>query len=496
MALRGNVDYVHPELSFILPQYNLISDCLAGETIVKSKGALYLPRPNAADVSKENLARYDAYLLRATFYNVAERTLEGTVGQIFIRDPEIKVPTRLDIVTKDVSGEGVTLIQQAKEACNLVMSKGRAGLYVDYPKSDKPASVLDVESGNIRPTIALYKPENIINWRTKKFGAKTILSLVVLLETYTPEDEKDNFEVVCKKQWRVLRLEANGDFVVEVYREEKPADIYETINPKDSKGQPLKEIPFTFIGVNENSVTVDKPPLYSLCSLNVAHYQTMADYRESCYMVGQATPVVAGLTQEWYNEVLKGVIQFGSRGGIPLPVGATFELAQASEQSMQFEALQHLEKQMVGLGAKLVENQDVQRTLGEAKMENTAEMSVLASTAKNVGAAYTWALEWAAIFAGLSDTTTVTGDGRIEFDLNSEFDLVSLTAEERKQLLAEWQGGAITFSEYRASLLRAGIATLSDEDAQAELEAEGMTQIDMAAREAEALAEAVPKEPA
>ena len=51
--------------------------------------------------------------------------------------------------------------------------------------------------------------------------------------------------------------------------------------------------------------------------------------------------------------------------------------------------------------------------------------------------------------------------------MNTEFDLVNLTPDERRQLLAEWQAGGIVFEEYRDNLRRAGIATLSDADAKA-----------------------------
>src|SRR5215217_4998465 len=237
MALRGNVDYTHPKLTEKLPLYCKIQDCLDGETRIKARRELYLPIPNAADESDENKLRYNAYILRANFYNVSERTLSGLVGQIYTRDPEIQVPNLLDIVIKDVSGEGVSIEQQSEEACKLVLSKGRAGLYVDYPDTEgKAASIQDVESGNIRPTIALYAPENIINWRTKKVGAKTFLSLVVLAETYTPEDQLDTFEEITKKQWRVLRLDENDNYLVEVYREENPAVIDKSFWPTDAKG--------------------------------------------------------------------------------------------------------------------------------------------------------------------------------------------------------------------------------------------------------------------
>ena len=62
-----NVAFVRPELTKLLPLYYKIRDVLAGEMTVKDAGQKYLPMPNAADQSKENRARYQAYKERAVF---------------------------------------------------------------------------------------------------------------------------------------------------------------------------------------------------------------------------------------------------------------------------------------------------------------------------------------------------------------------------------------------------------------------------------------------
>ena len=202
-----------------------------------------------------------------------------------------------------------------------------------------------------------------------------------------------------------------------------------------------------------------------MASINVAHYRNSADYEESCFIVGQPTPVLTGLTEEWVKDVLKGTVAFGSRGGIPLPVGGDAKLLQATENTMIKEAMEAKERQMVALGAKLVEQKQVQRTAFEAKVEATSEGSTLSSTAKNVQAAYVWALKWCAKFVGVPDTA-------ITFELNTDFDIARMTPEERAQAIKEWQGGAITFEEMRAVLRKSGTATEEDEQAKTKIAAE------------------------
>jgi hypothetical protein len=73
--------------------------------------------------------------------------------------------------------------------------------------------------------------------------------------------------------------------------------------------------------------------------------------------------------------------------------------------------------------------------------------------AKNVAAAINLALVWAAKFAGADSTV-------IKFALNTDFDIAAMSAEDRRQLIQEWQSGAIAFEEMRDNLVKSGIATL------------------------------------
>jgi hypothetical protein len=464
-----NVAFTRPELSKLLPQYYLIRDCISGETAVKQAEDKYLPKPNAEDTSRQNLMRYESYLKRAVFYNVTRRTLSGLIGQVFMRDPIIKIPKLLEVVEKNASGAGVSLVQQAKKTLALTLAYSRSGLLVDYPEvPEGGATIEDLEKGRVRPTITNYSPYEIVNWRMTERGAEEILSLVVLAESYTYND--DGFEMKNAAQFRVLKLDEAGEYVMEVWAEPQPSSWsgekipkgnfqrVKEFRPKGADGRPLREIPFTFVGSENNDPQPDNPNLYDLASLNIAHYRNSADYEEACFIVGQPTPVLTGLTEEWVKNVLKDTVNFGSRGGIPLPTGADAKLLQASENTMLKEAMEAKERQMVALGAKIVEQKQVQRTAFEAKVEATSEGSVLSSTTKNVQNAYLWALGWCAQFVG------VPSDG-IVFELNTDFDIARMTPEERNQALKEWQSGAITFEEMRSVLRKSGTATEEDQSA-------------------------------
>ena len=125
---------------------------------------------------------------------------------------------------------------------------------------------------------------------------------------------------------------------------------------------------------------------------------------------------------------------------------------QATANMMPKEAMDHKERQMVAIGAKLVEQSQVQRTALEASMENASETSTLASIARNVSSAYEQSLRWALAYL---DRTPAT---ELKYQLNTDFAVATMNAQDRAQLIAEWQGGAITDEEMRKQLERSGVA--------------------------------------
>lgn len=458
-----NVNFERKEFKEVKKRYTIVADCLGGELTIKSRGTVYLPMPNASDTSAENSARYASYLLRSVFYGVTKSTLDNLIGQIYNRDPIIELPDNLKFMLDDADGAGVNLIQVSKLGAEYTLGYGRAGLFVDFPARAEPATKEEIDNGVVRPTIKIIDPKKIINWRTTVRGAREILSLVVWEEPYTDKD--DGFMLQERTQWRALRL-IDDTYVVEVYRADGKGGYgrVEYHIPTNADGNVLDEIPFIFIGSRTNDAKIDDVPMYDIAALNVAHYRNSADHEESAFMVGQPTPVFAGMSEDWVRNVLKGKVQLGSRGSVSLPVNGEAYLLQASPNTMPFEAMKHKEKQMVALGAKLVEDRAVQRTASEATIDYSNQSSVLSSIAKNVSSAIQDALVWAMDFIDTkADIST------IKFHLNTDFDIARLSPEDRRQLIEEWVEGAITYPEMRATLRKGGIASATDEQAEADL---------------------------
>jgi hypothetical protein len=492
------VGYVREELRAFFYHYEVVRDCLGGAVAVKSRKDKYLPRPDAADTSKENILRYNDYLARAIFYGATRRTLGGMLGEVFSRDPVIEIDDRLDFLKTDATGTGVPLVQLSKRAVARVLAYGRGGMFVDFPQTDGAVTKFDLDNG-MRPTLMAFNPWEVINWRTDFRGTEEVYTLIVLQEPYIASD--DGFEVKTGLQYRVLRLETekgeldaeNGEYSVEIWRKKNPSAAGGAVLTQNKffpiiNGQRSNKIPFSFLGAETNDSAVDYPPLFDLADINIGHYRNSADYEESVWMVGQPTPWVSGLNKNWVEEVFKGKLRLGSRGVIPLPEGAAAGLLQMEPNSGAKEAMEHKERLMVALGAEIVQVKTVQRTATEASQEKASRSSVLSTTADNVSDIITKSIKFAGTWLGIDTSATETDT---QYKLNTEFDLTNMTPQQIQAVVSAWQSRAISKTEMRENFRRGGIATQDDAEAADEiadeLASDTATEIDKAAQLAAAM---------
>jgi hypothetical protein len=510
------VDFQHAELRTRLADYYDIQTCIDGERAVKREETRHLPNPNPTATDPKSQARYANYLRRAVFYNVTGRTHQGLLGQLFLRDPVVEKPNVLDVLDVDADGNAVPLNQIAQRAASFVVAKGRAGLLVDYPMAfnntndapEQPAtysglvvakpvqsnvvafSKQDVTQNNLHPIFTVYKPEDIINWRTDVINGERKLVLVVLRDSLHSIGT-DGFSTQAYTQYKVLRMDMeSNNHVVELWNDltGRMSKANNGYTPLSGKGIPFTEIPFTFIGSENNDTLIDKPPILDIATLNLSMYRNSADYEESCFRCGQPTLWASGIDDDWITNNLKGSVVIGTDTVLTIPAGEHAGLLVVPANTMPREAMQDKIMQMAALGAKLVINTSTQKTATQTIVETTSEVSVLAQIATNIGTAFEKGLQWACQFMNVPDT-------EIKYEVNKDYDFSTMDANTLAQIYAAAETGYLSWTEVRTIERKMGFASLDDDAAQKEIDADQQQKQTQQLAVLKAQAAAQPKQP-
>lgn len=456
------VNSTHPDYDASLPGWLRARDVLAGEDAVKNAGEKYLPR-----LESQTDDEYKAYRARAAFFNASARTMEGFVGLVCRRPPFIKVPEPSSSIGKalgefvnDADMLGTTLASYGQTVVTELIAVGRAGTLVDW------------ESGvENRVYVSRYVAEDILNWRTERIDGRNLLTLVVLRETaeIPKSDGKRgrsvDFEVDLVDQIRVLKLvcgKGSGlggksrrayECQVEIWQLLPQAHqagqkrtgktewrLVETRTPL-RRGKPLPLIPFIFHGPRSSLPEVCKLPLADIVFVNLDHYRLDADYKHGMHFTALPTAWVSGFDKS-------ATLRIGSSTAwVTETTGATAGFLEYTGQGLTtFErALDRDERLMAVLGARLLEGQ---RRVGETaqaiELRQSGENSILSNLAMSASASLTQVLRWAYWWNSTEDLPDHVTNESVVMELNTDFAMTGMTAQELTAVVGAWQKNAIS----------------------------------------------------
>lgn len=424
----------HPDYDKMLPKWKRCRDTMNGQDAVHEAGVTYLPR--LKDQTDED---YNAYRLRAGFFNAVWRTISGLVGMVLRQPPVVEVPASVEFMLADIDLAGVPLNSFSQTVLEEALGLGRVGILVDCPpvKAVGVATLADAIAQNIRPTMQLYRAESVINWRVARINNVMALVLVVM-----EEDEEviiDEWTVKREKRWRELAL-VEGIYRVRMFKREldKDMQIGEDLFPA-MNGVPMDFIPFQFIGVDDLTAGTDEPPMTDLVDTNLAHYRVTADYEHGCHFTGLPTPVVSGYVKSDPAEKL----YIGSANAWVFPDPATTaSYLEFSGQGLSAltDNLSRKEQQMAILGARMLEPQKKGvETADTASIHRKGEESMLASVAQVVSMGIERALIWVTMWAEAGEEAA--------FDFNHDFYPAPMSSNMLSTIMYAWQAGMPGFSD-------------------------------------------------
>lgn len=381
----------HPEYRAAIARWELV------RAILGNNAQQYIRKPDINDRVRNDQYRKDGILT-----NFTKLTQSGLAGLIFRKPLCVTLPPELEYLLEDVTGTGINLSQFSQHGVSELIAIGRFGLFIDYS--------VDAGKAYIKP----YAAEAIINWKERLVNGVMIPWLIVLEENIVKEDPDDIYCQDLVKQSRVLRLDDNDEFLVEVFNEDDV--LIETTRPQDYNKKPFNFIPFIAVGSENNDLEVDYQPLYDMAIINLGHYRNSCDYEESIFVCGQPFPVVCigDSTSDDFNAANPNGVLFGSRKGLVLPLGGNASLLQASPNQLVAQAMSDKLKDAAAVGARLISPAGGRETAEAARIRFGGQNSALYTLTSNFGWGVEDALDIICQYMGCDDSL-------VEYELNNEF---------------------------------------------------------------------------
>jgi len=470
--MPNTVNAQHRIYKKLQPRWAMVRDAVEGEYAVKAADTAYLPK-----LHKQKETEYEAYKLRALFFEATRRTMQGLVGMVMRKDPTIEAKdTVKEGFLRNMTKNNLSLEGFASVVMQEVLMMNKYGILADLPP---------VISQTATPWLVGYTAESIINWEYDiNADGKKILTRVVLEEEFGQVKEDDRFVVEDKKQWRVLELVSkemalldlenmkdapnilfdpaqNNIYRVQVWRLKKDlpgsggtnarADEFvldEQLFPT-LRGAAMDAIPFVIVTSGDSDEEEQKPPIEGLASVNMSHYRTSADLEHGRHFTALPTPYIVGLSEQ--QELVIGSSQAWVIAGVDaqqVKVGM-LEFTGSGLSALE-NAMSEKQGQMAILGARLLEEQIRKAEAFEThELRSAGEHSVLASIANGASEG---------INEALAIVTTWDGSlGTITIQLNTEFVRVGMPPEMLAQLLAALQAGKISFKAYYFKMQQGGM---------------------------------------
>jgi len=366
----------------------------------------------------------------------------------------------------NATGDGVTLSQLAKNTVANLLQTGRYGLLSDYPSVEKGLSDAQVRGLNVQANIKPYLAESIINWQTQPIGGVDTLTMVVLKEDYN--NYIDQFQYESAVQYRVLSL-VDGLYTITIFRDDKAVSVLE---PRDSSGSRLKEIPFVMAGAYSNDPAVDDACLYDIAEINIGHYRNSADKEEGLFLHGQPMlhlDIGDTNSNEW-KELNPNGVEVGARRGLITSGGGSATLLQTTANDAVSVEMQEKLREMVAIGARLVDQGGQAETATAAMLRHASTNSVLTNVVQNASSAMEKALDWVGLFMG-SNSPAI-------YQINDDFYDKSLDATQVMAAIQLYDRGVIAKQDLQENARNTGMIDPSRTNEDINADSEDTSPID------------------
>ncbi len=463
-------------------------DATDGADKIRSAGERYLPAPRGMKTQPDKTVLYHDYISRAYWYGATGRTVDGYIGLAFAKQPTSQIPESFLHYARDYTASGQDVEQIAKALLRQIIIKNRAGILVDYPKTETEYTQAEAEKNNLRPFAAVYPAETIIDWETARVNnvQKTVY---VKLQENDYELAGDRRRPVSRLRCLKLETEIDGEpippqytqYVYELTKSEDGKEQYVlagTYTPRKANGQPFDYIPFW--PVTQNGITWDMSysMINDLAAANIKDYQTIADFANGLHVVGCPQPCVKGLMMDESQTDAAGQSTL-SLGPHDLwqfePEGEAWYMEfSGAGLDLHLKYSDQLRKDMAMLGARVLNSErKVSESTETAELHKSGEHGILSSAVNSLSEAIRQTImtmiEWTA--------TNDIDESEIQFSINNDFIPARMDSSQMVAYMQAVQSGYLSTRDIFTAFKRGGVIQPSKtyEDHIDEIAADGPT---------------------
>ena len=386
--------------------------------VTKLQSCYILPLSN-----RMTFPEYALYLLRGHYYDIPGITKSGYLGQLFGYPAKVVLPAgATDAIENDIDLSETPLVEYVEDIADEILQVGRCGILVDKPAAKPGMSVADAQREGIHPFAAMYKAEDILDWRRDRIGARMVTTYVKLREA-----RGDDYD------YRELFLDADGYFQIEWTRTAKEGDyVGKLITPTMAGENRIKSIPFYPFSARGGGLEVEDPPMLSLVNMAHEHYQASVEYAAARFSAAIPTPGFYGFNEDETEDIVLG----GAGALRATNPAAHAEYLQTGADGLQplRDALKDTEDRAAKMGSRALTSEKAQaEAAATVRIRKSGESVTLADIARSISRIMTQLLTFACEWNNTA--------GAVEFQLPTEFEDWTLDSADFGTLYKAYSAG-------------------------------------------------------
>lgn len=415
---------------------------MGGTTAMRAAGRTYLPQFPAES--------QDAYMERlglSWLFNGYRKTVRDMTGRVFSKSVEVlDPPGNLETWLDNIDMQGRDLSTFARGVFEDGLQAGVSYMWVDAPRRQGVVTREVAQTQNLRPYIVHLSVEDVLGWKAETVNNVMTLTQIRIMERIEEQDPLDEFAQKTVEQVRVLDRTDAG-VMVRLFRKSDKEDWALYDEPYMTGLSEITVVPFY---ANRCGFFTGEPLLDDLADVNIAHWQSQSDQRNILHYARVPVLFSSGVNSDDKITISAGMVTTAS------DPNAKMQWVEHSGQAIGAgrQDLKDLEFQMEAYGLQLLVTKPQQSATGEA-LDAAKETSTLAMTADQLKDALEQAIGWMCKYGGLGDVVP-------EVEVNKEFGVTAMTAQEATVLLQSVNTGNMSRETYIKEMVRRGMIAATD----------------------------------